>query len=339
MAQAASVSTLELGDRIDRDTLGEVVAEAFVETGAEYVITGSLLDYTIDKHASVLRYEPVDGGVEYRVDLQTPEELQEDGEVKERSRLKGTFLRAGIATHPNLGAVMRRLREQDDVIIGVDTNVLWDCTLTSSLLEEIYAEQFPNWILIAVPRLVMAETENAANAKISHGAHPRVGWPSYRGRVGHRALQESMDIRKPDVDRPGLAMMSIGEISQDTSEFSEDNWRIDALIRDQFKKFLGDINFHKGTYFLSQDRVNVMMSGTEGTQGLYLQKPELDDFGAGTVSQDHLTRLIVELCLQFGEITIEDIAGDRSITLEVFWPGKRVEDWRNGRLNVCAVDI
>lgn len=337
MAETTSLSTLQVGKRIERERLGRVVEEAFMQPESTYTITSSVLDYVIEEPASVLQYEIRDDGIEYQLDFQPPEELPEDAVVSEQSRLKDTFLRASIATPPNLEAVMSRLREEDDVIIGVDTNVLWDCTLTSFLLEEIYAKPFPNWILIAVPRLVMAETENAANAKIRGGGHPRVGWPSYKGRVGHRALQEAMDIRRADPNRPGLAMMSIGDISEDASEFGSDNWRIDALIRDQFKKFLEDINFHKGTYFLSQDRVNVMMSGTEGTQGLYLQKPEMSEFRSGIISPSQLTRLMTELCLQFGEISIERTGGDRSMTLEIFWPGKQVEDWRNGRMNVCAV--
>lgn len=338
MSVPESLAAHDEGDCIDIDELGHVLETVFFERGATHSVSGSLLDYIIDKHASILTYEPTGDVAEYNLEFGWPEEFPEDKETTERSRMKDTFLRASIAEHPNLDQVMERLREQDDVIIGIDSNVLWDCILTSHLLEDIYAEPFPNWILIAVPRLVMAETENAANEKIRSGNHPRAGWPSYKGRLGHRALQEAMNIREADPDRPGLAMMSVGEMSDNASDINRDNWRLDALIRNQFQTFLDDINFHKGTFFLSQDRVNVMMSGTEGAQGLYLQKPEIDSFRTGTVSLDQLTRLMFELCLQFGEITIRNTGSGDAVTLEVFWPGKQVSDWRGGRLNIASID-
>jgi hypothetical protein len=337
MAKAASFSELEKNARIDISELDRIIANEFSSQAATHTVSGSLLDYMIDKHGSVLTYNVTDDGVEYEIDLDWPEEFPEDKEATERSRLKDSFLRAGIASHPNLDQVMERLREQDDVIIGIDSNVLWDCTLTSYLLDEIYAETFPNWILIAVPRLVMAETENAANSKINSGRHQREGWPSYKGRIGHRALQEAMEIRKENPDRPGLAMMSVGEMSSDGGDINRDNWRIDALIRNQFQTFLDDINFHKGTFFLSQDRVNVMMSGTEGAQGLYLQKPELQSFKTGTTSLNKITDLLFELSLQFGEVTIKNNATGTAMTVEVFWPGKQVSDWREGRLNIASL--
>jgi len=47
--------------------------------------------------------------------------------------------------------------------------------------------------------------------------------------------------------------------------------------------------------------------------------------------------LLFELCLQFGEITIENEENNKSLTLEIFWPGKQVSDWRDARLNVASV--
>jgi hypothetical protein len=61
--------------------------------------------------------------------------------------------------------------------------------------------------------MVMAETDNAANNTFG-GDHPRSGGPVYKGRIGQRALQEIMDIRAPDPDRPGLSMVAVGEANQ-----------------------------------------------------------------------------------------------------------------------------
>jgi len=55
-------------------------------------------------------------------------------------------------------------------------------------------------------------------------------------------------------------------------------------------------------------------------------------------SLDHLTRLVFELCVQFGDITIRNESTGRALTLEIFWPGKQVSDWRSGRLNIGAVE-
>lgn len=327
-----------VNDRISFPELSQILSNEFAVDSKSFTLNGSLLDYRMEEHASILSCEFRSDGVEYEIDTEWPESFSEDKESTEKSRLKDTFLRAGISSHPNIEEVMGRLREQDDVIIGIDTNVLWDCLFTSYLLEEIYAEPFPNWILIAIPRLVMAETENAANSKIKGGDHPRLGWPTYNGRVGHRALQETMEIRERDPDRPGLAMMSVGDMGSGARDINQANWRLDSMIRNQFQMFLDDINFHKGTFFLSQDRVNVMMSGTEGSQGLYLQKPELESFDSGTISIDEVARLVFELSIQFGGVTLTDQNTDTELSLDVFWPGKQVTDWQKGLLNISAIE-
>lgn len=327
-----------VNDRISFPELSQILSNEFAVDSKSFTLNGSLLDYRMEEHASILSCEFRSDGVEYEIDTEWPESFAEDKESTEKSRLKDTFLRAGISSHPNIEEVMGRLREHDDVIIGIDTNVLWDCLFTSYLLEEIYAEPFPNWILIAIPRLVMAETENAANSKIKGGDHPRLGWPTYNGRVGHRALQETMEIRERDPDRPGLAMMSVGDMGSGARDINQDNWRLDSMIRNQFQMFLDDINFHKGTFFLSQDRVNVMMSGTEGSQGLYLQKPELESFDSGTISIDEVARLVFELSIQFGGVTLTDQNTDTELSLDVFWPGKQVTDWQKGLLNISAIE-
>lgn len=173
----------------------------------------------------------------------------------------GTLLRSGVAKYSNLPEVMKRMREHDDVILAPDTNVLLDCTFTAVLLPEIYAKDFPNWILVTVPKIVMGEVENKANITIGGKGHPRYGWPSYDGMLGQRALQEILELDKPRRDRPGFSIMTIGELLGDSESFEKKkNWWKDSEIRDQFRVFLKDIDFHKGTFFLSEDRVNAMMS-------------------------------------------------------------------------------
>lgn len=104
-------------------------------------------------------------------------------EKRKKSKLQDTFIRAGIAKHSNLGRVMERLREYDDVILGIDTNVLLDCVVTSVLIEKLFAEDFPNWILFVIPKITMAELENKANQQISDPSINQ-GWVGLSPREG-----------------------------------------------------------------------------------------------------------------------------------------------------------
>lgn len=337
MSWASSASDVTDGDRITLDILEELVERAADSGTGSFVLGGSTLDYRIDDYAQILTFGSTPGGIGYEVDLEWPDEFPEDNEATERSRLKDAFLRAGISEHPNLDEVMRRLRQYDDIIMGIDTNVLLDCLLTSILVEKIYEQDYPNWILIAVPKLVMAELENGANSSISAGNHPRAGWPTYQGRVAQRALQEVMEIREKNPDRPGLAMMTVGDMQENGVDITHDNWRLDSQIRKDFQEFLNDINFHKGTYFLSQDRVMVMMSGSEGADGLYLQKPEIEAFRSDTITVSECARLIYELCIQFGDVRLESDEGGKALELDIFWPGKQVADWEASGIKVAEI--
>jgi len=329
---------IEEGDLVDSRILQNILGGDSSSDQASFVLDGSLLDYMIDEHPRILEFDVASGDVDYRFDIDWPVEFPDDNKAEERNHIRDAFLRSGIANHRNIEEVMTELRNQDDVVLGVDGNILRDCIITSNLLERIYDEPYPNWILVGIPRLVMSGMESAAKEEFTDGSHPRVGWPTYRGRIGQRALQEVMDLRKKDPDRPGLAMMTVGELQHDAKELESEDWKIDALIRDQFKNFLDDIGFHKGTFFLSQNRVNVMMSGTEGGDALYLEKPSYEDLEEGSVDVTAFTNLVYELCLQFGTIRLTDgERGDFLLELNAYWPGKQVSDWEHGRLSVSTV--
>jgi hypothetical protein len=323
---------------MDRNGLLDIIKDPLCAHLDSFRITGSLLDYRIEEHATILSCNEYDGDIACNIDCDWPDEFEKDDIAQEESRLQDSAIRAGIISHVNLQDVMERVRMQDDVIIGIDTNVLWDCLMTSVLMDEIYAEDFPNWVLVAVPKVVMAETENAANNTFG-GSHPRVGDPVYKGRVGQRALQEIMEVQHEDPERPGIAMITIGDMSSN-ADISRGNWELDSLIRNQFQKFLGDISFHKGTFFISQDRVNVMMSESEGADGLYLQKPDIESFRTQTLTPIEFTKFLYELCIQFGSISVVDDESDETIMdLTVLWPGKQVKDWENSRLTVSGGQV
>lgn len=327
-------------DLLEPNMAEQLLGELVNEENGLFSIHGSLLDHRIDESSRICNVKCVGDKYEYDLNFGWSEDLDVNHREQKERRVRDSFLRSGIVSPINLDHVMSKLRQVDDVVIGIDTNILLECTFSAHLLEEIYRERFPNWILIAVPKLVMAEIENKANEQISGGNHPRVGWPSYDGRIGNRALQELMTLDTKDPDRPGLALMTVGDLDESTANIAQKgNWLLDSEIRQQFHAFLSEISFHKGTYFLSQDRVNVMMSGTEGAEGLYLQKPGPEQVDTGTIAVDELTQLIYELSVQFGTIELEQVGGsDVSLEFSIFWPGKQVSDWRRSRLRLESIE-
>jgi hypothetical protein len=331
------LSEIDGSELVGSDDLAALIEELVSADDGSLVLEGSLLDHMIDDYHQVLQFSRDDEEISFEFAIDWPDNFPSGEKAEERNRTRDACLRSGVASHPNLDQVMEVLRAQDDVVIGVDGDILKDCIMTSTLLKEIYAETYPNWILIGIPRLVMNEIERSAKETFSEGGHPRVGWPTYEGRIGQRGLQEVMDIREKNPDRPGLAMMTIGDLQRDWGEVEREEWKVDALIRDQFSEFLDDIGFHKGTFFLSENRVNVMMSGTEGSDALYLQKPEFEAIRQGSVPIDEFSDLVYELCLQFGSIRLRDSDGDRQVDFSIYWPGKKILDWEDGRVNVVSV--
>lgn len=326
---------------LEPDVQVRLYDELLTESAGVFTMSGSLEDHCNDEMADIATVERLGNDYQTNIDFSWPRDFDSDDSATEERRVRDSFLRAGIARPVNLDQVMEKLRQIDDVIIGLDTNILMDCLFTASLLAEIYEKRFPNWILLAVPKLAMAEIENQANSQIKGGTHPRVGWPDYRGRIGNRALEELFDLDSTNGSRPGLSLLTVGDL--DTGSLTaakKANWLLDSEIREQFYEFLTDISFHKGTYFLSQDRVNVMMSGTEGAEGLYLQKPDIHEMSAGQLSATTFQQLVYELCVEFGVVELSR-GGDEpvSIRISIFWPGKQVSDWHQSRLRLEAIDI
>jgi hypothetical protein len=336
--EPAKLNEVEQGELVDTETVQDILDNSSELGSGSMVLEGSLLDYQIDEYPQILNFDLTTSGIEYRFNMDWPGTFPGEKKAEARTRLRDAFLRAGAASHPNIDEVMTEVRSQDDVVLGIDENILRDCTVTSSLLDEIYAETYPNWILISIPRLVMSKIERAAKDNFTDGEHPRVGWPTYEGRVGKRALQEVMDLREKDPARPGLAIMTIGELQEESEKVTRNDWKVDALVRDQFKSFLDEIGFHKGTYFLSQNRVNVMMSGTEGGNALFLQKPDFADINEGNLSEHDFANVLYEVCIQFGTVRLRDQETDKVVLeLSSYWPGKNVSEWEERTMNVVTI--
>lgn len=138
----------------------------------------------------------------------------------------------------------------------------------------------------------MAEIENKANSNFGGGDYPRVGWPDYQGRIANRALEELLTLDSNDESRPDRSLLTVGDLDQNMADMIKKNWLRDSEIRSQFHEFPGETSFHEGTYLLSQDRVDVMMSGAEGSEGPYFQKPEINEPNRDRLSLEQLDQLI-----------------------------------------------
>jgi hypothetical protein len=253
--------------------------------------------------------------------------------------IRDALLRCGLCEHGNLERdVMRFIKSYDDIILAPDTNILLNCVITSILLPKINEKineeikGCPNWILIAIPKLVMNEVERWATRRFSAEEFlPKAGWPKYEGRIGQRALQEILEL-DTNIDFKGVSIMTIGEIPPTYDSFKNDPARWDSEIRFQVRDFISKISFHKGAFFITQDRINAMMARAEGLQALFLQKPEYVELVKKYLVSEDPSSVLYELAVSFGEIEIEKIG-----KFSVFWPEKHVDDWEKSRLMVTQL--
>lgn len=327
MTQLTVLGEIKSGDLVDPSRLENMMREMF-DRGVQTLSTeGSLADWETEEYMKVME---VKKEIEKLIGLphvKVPEKFRKEKD-KIEGRIRDAFLRAGLCKHGNLSEVMDKLKTYDDVIIAPDTNVLMDCTITSILWDEIQREELPNWILVTVPKIVTAEIERrATTGKVEKKGHPRDGWPSYEGRIARRALQEILDLDQ-NVKRKGISIMTIGKLPENYDQIKNTSWRVDSEIRAQFRDFLRNIDFHKGAFFLTQDRVNAMMAKAEGVEGLYLQKPLFEEITNVQMDLGGFSRLLYELAVIFGEVRISGRGKiNPSFDLSIFWPGKHVSHW------------
>ena len=207
--------------------------------------------------------------------------------------------RAGFVFPENIMEVIRKLGAHDDVILGIDTNILYNCNISGHLLPLISSLSMnvcfpiPNWMLFIVPSAVMHELEEAANIK------NEIGFLQYEGRNAFRALQEILYLSQ-NAEVSGVSLLISGQANPvlDTiidiqglrdymfrrdlrvhSDVVNDSLMPkkrstgDMIIRDQFKCFLRNIDFHKGTYFLTSDKANAALAETEGLNPICIEMP------------------------------------------------------------------
>ena len=258
--------------------------------------------------------------------------------------LNSALLCAGFAEPIGITAVARRLAEYEDLILGIDTNILYASILGEHLLDEFsrihvrpYKESI-NWILLVIPGVVMKELENAANMK-------KGGRLSHAGRRGYRALQEITTLKRTE-GYQGLSVLVVGPTNPEQLHLSPDGLTIvnaDSMIRDQFKAFLRGIDFRKGVFFLTMDKTNASLAAAEGLTALRLQYPRRlrkgDELTMPKEESVLLARLVYELAVEFGtvRVTWEDL-GAHHIELEGAWTWKSMEHWEAWQLLTSDVD-
>lgn len=353
---------LKQGELLESPRLGQIAME-YLDAFRRFSVRAQLLDfYLTDKNLHILDIEkagekfgyylPKSSEIDSSVHEIQPEIEEKMKTVKGKhfkidsikiretikSQLRDAFLRCGLCRHKNLDQdVMRYIKNYDDIILAPDTNIFLNCVITSILLpriEEKINEEIkgcPNWILIAIPKLVMNEMERKAVEKFDFNFPERVGWPTYNGRIGQRALQDILEIDK-NVEHRGISLMTIGKLPISYEPFRHDPTRWDSEIRTQVGDFISSISFHKGIFFITQDRVSAMMAGAEGLQSLYMQKPEYDELNEGELRNKDIARVLYEMLVAFGELKIEGLG-----KFSIFWPEKHVTHWERSMVGVAEV--
>ncbi len=255
--------------------------------------------------------------------------------------LNGALLRAGMVEPVGLTAVARRLAEYEDIILGVDTNLLYASVLTEHLLETFYRiharpyKETVNWILVVIPGVVMKELENAANQK-------KGGHLTHAGRMGYRALQEITALKRTEAFQ-GMSVLVVGQTNPEQLRLSPDGLTIlnaDSMIRDQFKTFLRGIEFRKGIFFLTMDKTNASMAAAEGLSALRVQHPRRlhkgDEIEIPKEETVLLARVVYELAVEFGKVRVSwNEGGAHHMDLEGEWTWKSMEHWEAFQL-LCS---
>jgi len=313
--------------------------------------------------------------------------IDQDGTIRCQRNIKKTmdekifygvgdaFYRCGLLLPSNWEGIAKKLSEFDDVILGIDTNILYNCTITEHLLPTlslIDPKEFvhtPNWILFVIPSAVMHELEEAANIR-------HKGLLQVEGRMGFRALQEIIELNQ-SADISGISLFIVGEANPvldtrvELQGLREDFYKRDQnksvpeekimpfrsrktssgdmIIRDQFKKFLQQLNFHKGIYFLTADKSNAALARAEGLHPIYFHFPfgyyeNNSEVELYKVSKEKeikmgvsIGELIYEMAVQFGTIKIN--LGNEEIKIQCDTKGENLDYWLYRNLRIEQNDF
>lgn len=256
------------------------------------------------------------------------------------NNLTAAMCRSGIVKPYGMLDVARDLVTSEDLVLGMDTNMLYNCIISEHLLSSLdevnpYSySKMPNWLLIAVPGVVMKEIENAAN-------HKTKGRLTHIGRQGFRALQEMMVLQE-NRGSSGSTVVVVGKTNPRQLRYVDDESskleNADSLIRDQFRNFVRDMDFRKGVYFLTMDKTNASLGRAEGLNSIRVNHPKMLKTGYDIQQQKGdtilLARIIYELAVEYGviEISWKEHGRIHYIELDSGWQWKNMGHWENWQL-------
>lgn len=344
-----------------------------------------------DKNKRLLTIFMKDGEVAYR---KGDFDFYKKADCGILNKINSALYRCGIVMPHKWQGIAHKLSHHDDVILGVDTNILYNCTISEHLLPAVtFIESAafihtPNWILLAIPATVMYELEEAANIRCKNGRL------THQGRMAFRALQEIIELTN-NIDIPGVSLLIVGEadstIDTKTSlrKINENIYKLgmtmdgikdilhrnapnkhnnncsfkgipvpksssgDMAIRNQFKKFLRQIDFHKGTYFLTADKSNSALAMAEGlnpilisqslvkNNGTILEINKLKDMEKDSNKELKMNiplgNIIYEMAVSFGSIHVS--YKDKTIVLNSDKSGKELGRWLHKQLIIRKRDL
>lgn len=280
-------------------------------------------------------------------------------DVEFLNELTSAYYRSGLLLSPYWSRIAQKLSEFDDIILGIDTNILYDAAISEQLLNSLSLIDLkehvhtPNWLLIVIPSAVMHEIEQATNSR------DKRGFLTHAGRMGFRALQEILELDQ-STDLIGVSLLIVGEadpaldtrvelrgLREDLAKSAPASVHSllsaklstgDTIIRDQFKHFLQQINFHKGAFFLTADKSNVALAKTEGLRPIYQKIPPWQ-VSRGVIDPPRILckpepeiiltvpfgKLIYELAVQFGSIKIRWDAEEIEVACDA--RGESLDHW------------
>lgn len=262
------------------------------------------------------------------------------------NNITSALCRSGLIKPYGLDEVASQLAQNEDVILGLDTNLIYNCIVSEHLLGAMEEQSpysyrnTPNWILFTVPGVVMKEIENAAN-------HKKKGRLTHIGRMGFRALQEIM-VLEENKGSSGSTVMVAGKTNPQQLRYSKEEEgkfeNADSLIRDQFRSFVRELDFRKGVYFLTMDKTNASLGKAEGLKSVRVKHPkmvkpgyEFHQLKGDTIL---LSRIIYELAVEFGSIELswKEHGRYHFLELDSGWQWKNMGHWENWQLLCTGYD-
>lgn len=318
------------------------------------------LDVCEDEHRSLITITKETNGCGIAIKAEEKDTLND---------LEQALHRCALLLSPNWHDIAEVISRYDDVILGVDTNILYNCVLSEHLLNEfsvINPKEYvssPGWILVVVPAAVMHELEQAANIRDSKGFLLK------EGRMAFRAIQEILELDQ-SCDLPGVSLIIAGEANptldtrhelkglrrdlsrerarQEGNRFSYIHFSSgDTIIRDQIKHFAKMVDFHKGLFFLTSDKSNAALAKAEGLHPIYYKVPKLYNTPPKGINPPNIHcescnpdlpitirvpvgKLVYEVAVQFGSVRLK--WDSDQVELRCDRMGENLEFWLHKKL-------